>query len=315
MAYGRQYEITVITPTGETIHIDGVDVDFSCIRDNEKEPNDATLTIWGLTPETQNSIAVAGSMISIAAGYADEGTNTLFQGELISAINIKPDTTYGLQMRIYEALIPYRSSVTSRTFRKGQSLKEAALLVASDMGVGCKISPAAAMLTLAKPVSAAALSRDVLTSLCKPVNARWSLQYQSLVITAGDGIADGAAIFTPETGLLGVPFLKVHSPRRKKINPDAKEMVQALHEQSIKTYDWPPKNSQVDYSKGARRQMGVIESIAWESVLMGGVEIGDRVVVSSPSFGEWQLIVTKIQQQFSTRDRQTWRTGWEGVIP
>ncbi|EPN4102915.1 hypothetical protein ACT0BH_001301 [Enterobacter hormaechei] len=315
MAYGWQYEITVFCTDGETIHIDGVDVDFSCVRDDEKEPNEADLTIWGLTPETHNAIVQAGSMVTFAGGYIDEGMFTLFQGELISAVNVKPGEVYGLKMKLYEALIPFRASVTSRKFRKGQSLKEAIAQVASDMGLGCQLSKAAAALTLPKNISAAALSRDVLTSLCRPVNATWSLQYQSIAVTAGDSIFDGAAAFSPDSGLLGVPLLKIHTPKRKKKKPSEKEQIQAKHEKSIKTYTWPPKNSQVDYSKGARRQIGVIEAITWESLLRGGVEIGEKVVLSSPSMGEnWEIIVKKISHRFSTRDSQPRTTSWEGII-
>ncbi|HEA0305708.1 TPA: hypothetical protein RU564_000450 [Salmonella enterica] len=316
MAYGRQFEITVNCTDGEMIHITDVDVDFSSVRDDEKEPNEAELTMWGLTPQTQNAIAQAGSTVSVAAGYIDEGMFTLFQGELISAVTIKPNEVYGLRMKIYEALIPFRASVTSRTFRKGQNLREAVLLVASDMGLGCQVSKAAAALVLPKNISGVALSRDVLNSLCKPVNATWSIQYQSIVVTAGDSVLNGAAIFSPETGLLGAPFLKIHSPKRtKKKNPSEKDQIQKKHDKSITTYQWPPKGSQVDYSKGARRQMGVIEAITWESLLRGGVEIGEQIELTSPSMGEgWNIIVKKISHRFSTRDRQTWSTSWEGII-
>ncbi|EAB4699736.1 hypothetical protein EAM70_02800 [Salmonella enterica] len=316
MAYGRQFEITVNCTDGETIHITDVDVDFSSVRDDEKEPNEAELTMWGLTPQTQNAIAQAGSTVSVAAGYIDEGMFTLFQGELISAVTIKPNEVYGLKMKIYEALIPFRASVTSRTFRKGQNLREAVLLVASDMGLGCQVSKAAAALVLPKNISGVALSRDVLNSLCKPVNATWSIQYQSIVVTAGDSVLNGAAIFSPETGLLGAPFLKIHSPKRtKKKNPSEKDQIQKKHDKSITTYKWPPKGSQVDYSKGARRQMGVIEAITWESLLRGGVEIGEQIELTSPSMGErWNIIVKKISHRFSTRDRQAWSTSWEGII-
>ncbi|EBE8217191.1 hypothetical protein GV936_00565 [Salmonella enterica] len=316
MAYGRQFEITVNCTDGETIHITDVDVDFSSVRDDEKEPNEAELTMWGLTPKTQNAIAQAGSTVSVAAGYIDEGMFTLFQGELISAVTIKPNEVYGLKMKIYEALIPFRASVTSRTFRKGQNLREAVLLVASDMGLGCQVSKAAAALVLPKNISGVALSRDVLNSLCKPVNATWSIQYQSIVVTAGDSVLNGAAIFSPETGLLGAPFLKIHSPKRtKKKNPSEKDQIQKKHDKSITTYKWPPKGSQVDYSKGARRQMGVIEAITWASLLRGGVEIGEQIELTSPSMGEgWNIIVKKISHRFSTRDRQAWSTSWEGII-
>ncbi|EEK8694464.1 hypothetical protein HF755_002973 [Salmonella enterica] len=316
MAYGRQFEITVNCTDGETIHITDVDVDFSSVRNDEKEPNEAELTMWGLTPQTHNAIAQAGSTVSVAAGYIDEGMFTLFQGELISAVTIKPNEVYGLKMKIYEALIPFRASVTSRTFRKGQNLREAVLLVASDMGLGCQVSKAAAALVLPKNISGVALSRDVLNSLCKPVNATWSIQYQSIVVTAGDSVLNGAAIFSPETGLLGAPFLKIHSPKRtKKKNPSEKDQIQKKHDKSITTYKWPPKGSQVDYSKGARRQMGVIEAITWESLLRGGVEIGEQIELTSPSMGEgWNIIVKKISHRFSTRDRQAWSTSWEGII-
>lgn len=40
--------------------------------------------------------------------------------------------------------------------------------------------------------------------------------------------------------------------------------------------------------------MGVIEAITWESLLRGGVEIGEQVELSSPSMGEgWNIIVKR----------------------
>lgn len=58
--------------------------------------------------------------------------------------------------------------------------------------------------------------------------------------------------------------------------------------------------------------MGVIEAITWESLLRGGVEIGEQIELTSPSMGEgWNIIVKKISHRFSTRDRQAWSTSWE----
>lgn len=316
MAFGHQYEITINCINGESIHITDIDADFSCVLDNEKEPNEADLTLWGLTADTQNLIAQTGSTIIIAAGYEDEGAFTLFQGEIINAITVKPAEVYGLQMKIYEALIPYRASITSRTFRKGQSLKDAVALVAFDMGLGYQFSSQAGALTLAKNISAAALSRDVLSSLCGPVNAEWSIQHQSIIVTAGDPILTGAVVFTPETGLIGTPKLKTHTQKRtRKQGASDKEIIAKKHNDSITTFSWPPKNAQVDYSKGARRQIGVIEAITWESLIHGGIDIGEQVEISSPSMGEgWLVIVKKVRHRFSTKGGNVWTSSWEGVI-
>lgn len=315
MAYGRQFSVTVYCINGEVIHIDDGEVDFSCVRDDEREPNEAELTIWGLTADTQNLIAQSGSTISVAAGYADEALFTLFQGELINAITVKPGEVYGLQMKLYESLIPFRASITSRTFRKGDSLKQAAILVANDMGLGCLVSKQAAALTLAKNISAAALSRDVLTSLCNPVGARWSIQYQSIAITAGDSLLQGAAIFDPESGLLDAPRLKTHTQKRRRKQESTKtRKVSQRKKHETTLYQWPPKNSQVDYSTGARRQIGVIEGLVWDSLLRGGIDINEQVELSSPSLGDGLLvIVKKIRHRFSTRDNGVWRSSWEGV--
>ena len=102
-----------------------------------------------------------------------------------------------------------------------------------------------------------------------------------------------------------------HASRRSPISCG----LSAKKAPTISGVAWPPKNSQVDYSKGARRQLGVIEAITWESLLRGGVEIGEKVVLSSPSMGEnWEIIVKKISHRFSTRDSQTRTTSWEGII-
>lgn len=314
MAWGRIYQITINCTTGETITIDDADVDFSCVRDGDPQPNEADLTIWGITADTQNSIAVSGSTLSIAAGYRDEGLLTLFQGELISAVTVKPAEVYGLRIRVYESLIPFRASVTKRAFAKGQGLAGAVKLVASDMGLGCQVSKNAAALTLEKAVSGVALSRNVLNSLCKPVNALWSIQYQTLLVTMGDSITTGSAVFSPESGMLGVPALKLHTPKRHK-KKHSSTTTHKKKKTSVATYPWPPKNSHTDYTQGARRQIGTIEGINWRSVLRGGIEIGDKVQLNSPSMGQgWWATVTKITHKFGTRDVSVWESQFEGVI-
>lgn len=309
MAYGRIIQIIINCPTGERIIIDDAEADFSCVRDSEPEPNEAELTLWGLTADTQNRIAVSGSTISVAAGYRDEGLLTLFQGELISAVTVKPSEVYGLSIRLYESLIPYRASVTSRAFNAGQSLADAARSIARDMGLGCQLSNNAAALKLAKDVSGVALSRDVLTSVCKPLDAAWSIQYQSLIVTAGDPVIKGAASFSPESGLLGTPRLKLHTPKRKKKKDGTPRKERAA------TYPFPPPGSRIDYSSGARRQIGTIEGIQFNSLLRGGIEIGERVEVSSPSLGlGWWVTLKKITHRFGTRDVSVWQSSFEGVI-
>lgn len=314
MAWGRIYQVIINCTTGESITINDADCDFSCVRDSAQEPNEAELTLWGITASTQNQIAVSGSTLSIAAGYRDEGLLTLFQGELISAVTVKPAEVYGLKIKIYESLIPFRASVTKRSFKKGQKLAEAIKQVAADMGLGYRLSKGAAALVLDKPVSGVALSRDVLNSLCKPVNAAWSIQYQSLQITAGDSMTTGSALFSPDSGLLGAPVLKLHTPKRHKKKKDPDTPTQPK-KSSVATYPWPPKNSHTDYTQGARRQIGTVEGINWRSVLRGGVEIGDKVQLESPSLGQgWWVTVTKITHRFGTKDLSVWETQFEGVI-
>lgn len=318
MAWGREFKITINCTTGDTITITDGECDFSCVRDKDEQPNEAELTIWGITADTQNRIAVSGSTLSIAAGYRDEGLLTLFQGELISAVTVKPAEVYGLRIKMYESLIPFRASVTKRAFRQGQKLGDAVRLVASDMGLTCRVSKAAEALTLKKSVSGVALSRDVLGSLCKPVNATWSIQYQALQVSAGDSISRGSAVFDPESGLLGTPALKLHTPRRHKHGKDKSgndKPEKKSKAKKVATYPWPPKNSHTDYTTGARRQIGTIEGINWRSVLRGGVEIGEKVLLESPSLGTgWWVTITKITHRFGTRETGVWESQFEGFI-
>lgn len=308
MAYGRQFQIVVNTPAGDVFTINDGECDFSCVRDTDPQPNEADLTLWGLTADTQNSIAVSGSVLSVAAGYEDDGMFTLFQGELTSAVTVKPSDVYGLRIKMYEGLVPFRSSITARSFNKGTSLSAAVRNVAADMGLGCQISAGAQALQLAKTVSGVALSRDVLNSLCKPVNAAWHIQYQTLIITAGDALAESSALFTPETGLIGAPGLKLHTPRRHKATN------RTSPQKTIPTYPWPPKGVQADYGPNARRQVGTIEGLTWQSVLYGGVAIGETVRVESPSLGGWWVVPSKITHRFGTRDVSVWGSSFEGVI-
>lgn len=310
MAYGRQFQITINCPTGDVIQITDGECDFSCIRDSTKQPNEADLTLWGITASTQNRIAVSGSTFSVAAGYEDEGLLTLFQGELVSAVTVKPAEVYGLRIKMYEGLIPYRASVTARSFKKGTKLADAVRGVAADMGLGCQISEGAQSLVLARDLSGVSLSRDVLTGLCSPVNAVWHIQYQTLIVTAGDAKSNGATLFSPDSGLLDVPALRLHTPRRRKNTSQHPRKAR----KGVTTYHWPPKSSQADYGDNARRQVGTIEGLTWQSVLRGGVEIGETVRLESPSLGGWWVSVNKITHRFGTRNLGLWESGFEGVI-
>lgn len=312
MAYGRQFRIVINSPTGDTLTIDDGECDFSCTRDADPQPNEADLTLWGITSDTQNRIAVSGSTFSIEGGYKDEGLFTLFQGELVSAVTVKPAEVYGLRVKMYEGLIPFRASVTARTFSKGMSLAAAVRNVAADMGLGCQVSKGANELKLARDLSGVALSRDVLNGLCKPVNAAWHIQYQTLIVTAGDAAERGAILFSPESGLLDVPALKLHTPRRHK--GTSQHPHKNKKKKSVATYPWPPKATQADYGPNARRQVGTIEGLTWQSVLRGGVDIGETVRLESPSLGGWWVSVNKITHRFGTRNVSVWESGFEGVI-
>ncbi|ECJ3935987.1 hypothetical protein YT28_03150 [Salmonella enterica subsp. salamae] len=305
MAYGRIYEITINCATGDTFTITDADVDFRCTRDSQKEPNEARLTIWGISASTQNMIAQPGGVATVAAGYQDEGLYTLFQGEISSAVTVRPAEVYGCEITLHESLIPYRASVSSRKFKTGDSLAGAVRQIAGDMGVSCRLSTNAQSLTITRPVSGAMSSRDMLDSVCKPAGAGWSLQYQTLQVSAGDALETGAADIRPETGLIGTPKLKVSTPKKHR----------GRSRKAKTSYQFPPAGSQVDYTGGARRQIGVIEGVSFTSLLRGGIDVGSEVMLSSPSLGKgWWVTIGKIEHQFSTRSNQPWITDFEGAI-
>lgn len=308
MAYGRIYELTIYCATGDTFTITEADIDFRCVRDKQPEPNEATLTIWGMTADTQNTIAQPGGVVTVAAGYEDEGIFTLFQGEISSAVTVRPDELYGCEITLHESLIPYRASVSSRKFKAGDSLPSAVSAIAVDMGIACQFSAGARALTIQRPVSGAMQSRDLLDSVCRPAGANWSIQYQTLYVSAGDAIVTGAADIRPETGLLGTPKLKISTPKKRKKKENKGKKGKTL-------YQFPPPGAQVDYTSGARRQIGVIEGVSFTSLLRGGIDVGSEVSLSSPSLGKgWWVTVGKISHTLSTRSDKPWTTDFEGAI-
>lgn len=313
MAYGRIYRLTINCATGDTFTITDADIDFRCVRDRQPEPNEATLTIWGMTAGSQNMIAQPGGVVTVAAGYEDEGLFTLFQGEISSAVTVRPNELYGCEIRLHESLIPYRASVSSRSFKAGVTLPSAVSSIAGDMGIGCQFSDGARALTLQRPVSGAMQSRDMLDSVCRPAGAHWSIQYQTLFITAGDAIVTGAADIRPETGLLGTPKLKISTPKKHKGKSKTHSNKKSKKAKTL--YQFPPPGAQVDYTSGARRQIGVIEGVTFTSLLRGGIDVGSEVSLSSPSLGQgWWVTIGKIEHNLSTRSKKTWTTDFEGAI-
>ncbi len=63
---------------------------FDVLRDKSRDPNDATIQVWGLSEATRAQFEEAARIpCDLSAGYADEGISRIFSGVLLDAVSVK----------------------------------------------------------------------------------------------------------------------------------------------------------------------------------------------------------------------------------
>jgi len=93
MAWDRVVKLFV-GEDGKGLEISGLDLSFDIRRANTPADNTATFVIYNAKEQTRREVLKKGNNLIFEAGYIDEGTGTLFIGNITSAVSKKQDDTW-----------------------------------------------------------------------------------------------------------------------------------------------------------------------------------------------------------------------------
>lgn len=147
MAWGRVVRVVVRSPALKTgdkwewteVDIASLDLDFEIIRSRIFNDNEATVTIYNASEDTQNKVLTRGSNILIYAGYSDEGeAGLIYQGNIIDSQTTSVDqdtvtTLRSISLRSLER--PFTSTPVVLHFQKNSNWGKVVEAISGILGL------------------------------------------------------------------------------------------------------------------------------------------------------------------------------------
>lgn len=87
--YGRRYRVFVDLGNNQAFDVSELRCEFNVVKTAFLEINESTLTIYNLSPNTENKLIKAGQRIIIEAGYTGSQYGVIFAGKVVQPIRSK----------------------------------------------------------------------------------------------------------------------------------------------------------------------------------------------------------------------------------
>lgn len=188
-------------------------IEFDCEHTNEPTPNEASIRLINVAPETQKKLFVEGAKVEVEAGYWPQDgrreTGIIFKGQIRE---VKTTVEDGIDV-VSELLFgdgddAARVRKTRKNMPKGTTHAEVVDAVLTDME---KDGITRGLITVPDYVEPRPLTIDrpswrELEDICHQHDLLWSIQDGKLNIYPADKpLKDDAVVLTADTGLLDAP--------------------------------------------------------------------------------------------------------------
>ena len=217
-------------------------IGFSIDKDTTKESNKAKLEIYNLSDATRKKIEVPDTEVEIYAGYERAGGAILaFKGTVTYGFTRDAGTDCITTLDLADGTVALRDSYCSLSYAPGTSAKTIIQRCANEMGVPVVYGDDVGELESYKNgFSFIGQSKDALTEICNALGLSWSIQNNILnIILAGGTSTNRGLVFSPQSGLVGVPERIVQAEyKSNKSNPKKKQKEKAKKEEPRKKAGW-----------------------------------------------------------------------------
>lgn len=188
-------------------------IEIDCKHTTSSEPNEATVKIYNVAPETQKRLFVEGHKVELEAGYWPQdgarSTGIVFKGqirEVKTTVENLVDVVSELTLGDHDDAARVRR--TKKKHPKGTTHKKIVDDIAADMAadgvtVGSIEVPA---YVVPRPVTIERSSWRELDDICVQHDLQWSVQDGVLSVYPSDKpLHDSPVVLRPDTGVLDVP--------------------------------------------------------------------------------------------------------------
>jgi len=217
-------------------------IGFSIEKDNYKESNKAKLEIYNLADATRKAIETADNEVEIYAGYERAGGAILcFKGTVTYGFTRDVGTDCITTLDLADGTIALRDSYCSLSYAPGTSAKTIIQRIANEMGLPVVYGDDVGELENYKNgFSFYGQAKDALTEICNALGLSWSIQNNILnIILAGGTSTNRGLVFSPQSGLVGVPERIVQAEyKSNKTTPKKTAKKKAKKEKPRKKAGW-----------------------------------------------------------------------------
>ena len=241
MQYWKQV-YRIVFPKLNITFENNLHIGFSIEKDTTKESNKAKLEIYNLSEATRKKIELADTEVEIYAGYERAGGAILaFKGTVTYGFTRDEGTDCITTLDLADGTVALRDSYCSLSYAPGTSAKTIIQRCANEMGVPVVYGEDVGELESYKNgFSFIGQAKDALTEICDALGLSWSIQNNILnIILAGGTSTNRGLVFSPQSGLVGVPERIVQAEyKSNKSNPKKTQKEKAKKNDPRKKAGW-----------------------------------------------------------------------------
>lgn len=224
--YGRKYQVIVSDLAGDTaLDVSELHVQFSITQTILTQPPYSTVTIYNLSPETENAIIQEGYRCIVSAGYTGSQYGQIADLNVIQPVRYKQNgTDYVLQLVGMPSDLFYAYGFANFSLLRGQNSRQVIEHVASRASIPTEIGILSSSLStkgLSRGKVVFGMAADILRQIAKSEGMAYYMADGKInFLHPTDSPTTEAIDLTPATGLLGVPTQQGYSVTAKMLlNP------------------------------------------------------------------------------------------------
>ena len=241
MQYWKQV-YRIVFPKLNITFENNLHIGFSVEKDTTKESNKAKLEIYNLSDATRKKIEVPDTEVEIYAGYEKAGGAILaFKGSVTYGFTRDAGTDCITTLDLADGTKAMRDSYCSLSYAPGTSAKTIIQRCANEMGVPVVYGDDVGELeSYQNGYSYIGQADGALTEICNALGLSWSIQNNILnIILAGGTSTNRGLVFSPQSGLVGVPERITQAEyKSNKSNPKKTQKEKAKKEEPRKKAGW-----------------------------------------------------------------------------
>lgn len=188
--------------------LETLNIEFDIKKTHDEKPNEYKLTLFNLSPKSQEYLNTSELNVELYAGYDYETDPQLIaKGIIVDVSHNNTDVTKKSEITFYDGWKELRDTVIHISYEKGHSVHSIMRGIASTMKMVINFSKNCPDKTFKKGFSYTGSPDGALGKLCAKAGLTWSIQNGAIYVTKINSSTQKAVtILNANSGMIGSPI-------------------------------------------------------------------------------------------------------------